>query len=454
MTKFKLNRRTMLRGLAGGSAVAVGLPALEAMLNANGNAYADGADLPCRFMTFFWADGINIDQFEPSGVGSDWNLNTEMAPLAAVKDYLNVLTGLQNPSTVGKTHHEGMTIFNGYNYIDGGGLNSDSGGPTIDQVIADRIASMTPVRAVHTQVSKRNSTDNDGGTTAIAMSHRGEPGNLVANLPQVNPQLVWDNLFGTFAEPVDTRAPRLRVIDAVREDAARVRNRLGSEDQKRLDAHLQGLDELQMKIEAATPACTLPGLPAETNTDAGNTEPITSVTQAMSELIAYAFTCDITRVATMMFKRFVSGTVFNEAGLNQGHHDYSHQAGSSGYHEGIIYQMERLAQLLEVLRNTPDVTGGNLLDSTIVYAATDVSTGWQHSISRQPIILAGHGRNYLQYPGVHYQATPWNNSLQNPNGAGSTSQALLTVLKAYDPAATTVGGGPGQSSQPISEVIA
>ena len=42
MPKFKLSRRHMLRGMMGGTAVAVGLPMLEAMLNSNGTALAGG----------------------------------------------------------------------------------------------------------------------------------------------------------------------------------------------------------------------------------------------------------------------------------------------------------------------------------------------------------------------------------------------------------------------------
>lgn len=459
MTVIKLNRhalsrRTLLRGMVAGSVVSVGLPALEAMLNENGNALADGTDLPCRFVSFYWADGINIDRFEPQQVGADWQLSEEMAPLANVKEYINILTGLQNPSTVGKTHHEGMTVFNGYNYIEKGGLSSDAGGPTIDQLIADVVSESTPVRAVHTRVSKRQSTDGDGGTTFIAMSHRGEPGNLIANTPQDNPRQVWQTLFGTFADPVDTRPPRLKVIDAIREDAARLRSKLGSEDQKRLDAHLQGVDELQTKIEAQTPSCMLAPEPTEENMDVGGEEPITSVTQAMADLIAYAFVCDITRVATVLLKHFVSATVFDEINATSIHHSSSHQQGSENYHNGIVYQMEKLAQLLETFRNTADGPTGNLLDSTIVYASTDCSTGFSHSIARQPIILAGTGRGYLANPGIHYQATPWNNNTNGPNAAGTTSAALLTCLKAFDPAADTIGGGPGQTSSVISEVIA
>jgi hypothetical protein len=52
-----LSRRAVLRGLAGGAAVTVGLPRLGGMLNGNGTAYAQGAPLPKRFGTGSGATG-------------------------------------------------------------------------------------------------------------------------------------------------------------------------------------------------------------------------------------------------------------------------------------------------------------------------------------------------------------------------------------------------------------
>lgn len=449
----RLNRRAALRGMIGGSAVMVGLPTLEIMLNSNGTAYADGGGLPLRFIAFYWADGININRFEPAQTGAAWQLSEEMQPLLPVKDYINILTGLQNHCEQKMTHHEGMTVFNGYSYTNApGGLASNSGGPTLDQLIADKIGDATTVRAIHTQVSKRLSTDGDDGTTTIAMSHRGTPGNLVTQLPQVNPQLVHQTLFGGPVETYDTRPVRQRVLNAVKEDAARLNGKLGTKDKQRLDAHLQAVSELEAKIIAAPPACEVPGVPTQTNTDVAGEEPLTAVNQAMADLIKYAFVCDLTRVATVLFKRFVSATVFDEINAGDVHHSASH-AGSETYHDGIVFQMQRLADLLLTLKETPD-GAGNLLDSTIVYASTDCSQGWTHSINRQPIILAGHGRNYLQFPGIHYQATPFSGNEGSPNGAGNTSDALLTCLRAWDETAPSIGGGAPMSTNVISDIIA
>jgi hypothetical protein len=455
MPRFQLKRRTVLRGILGGSAVAVGLPLLEAMLNTNGDAYAGGEPLPVRFMTYYWADGVNIARFEPAQTGAGWALSEQMMPLAPVQSYINICTGLRNLCSDTITHHEGMTVFNGYSFDYTDGLNTNAAGPTIDQLIADAIGDgVTPVRAVHVQVSKRSSTDGDGGTTVIAMSHRGEPGNLTANVPQTNPQDVWQTLFGNFMPPVDDKAQRTKVLDAVRADVARLKMKLGEIDKQRLDAHLQGVDELEAKIVATT-TCDLPDLPGEDNVDSAGQEPITPVTQAMGELIAYAFACDVTRVASFLFKKFVSSTVFDEINATNQHHSASHNGPDDpNYRAGVLYQMERLAQVLQIFQNTEEVNGENLLDSTIVYASTECSTGQSHAINRQPIILAGHGRGYLVNPGIHYRATAWNGSHGGPNGAGNTSDVLLACLQAFDPSATSVGGGAPQSNTPLTDIVA
>ena len=281
MRNFKLSRRRMLRGMAGGASVVVGLPLLEAMLNTHGDALAGGDRLPLRFMTWYWADGMVIDRWEPQQVGQDWQLSEQLAPLANVKDYVSAISGLQNRSNNLVTHHEGMCGLNGYDFEQAGGFNTNAGGPTIDQVIADTLEGVTPIRAAHVRVSKRDSTDGDGGTTYIAMSHRQtEDGGLVAQTPQVNPQEVWQLLFGEFVPKPDDSELRTSILDYVREDAAALKGDLGTTDKQRIDAHLEGVFELEQKILATPPSCDLPAMPTETNEDMGGIEPISAVNDA------------------------------------------------------------------------------------------------------------------------------------------------------------------------------
>jgi len=459
LRKFKLSRRTVLRGLAGGAAVSVALPPLEAMMNEHGTALASGEGLPTRFISMFWGNGVMLDRFEPSITGAGWELTEQLAPFAPVQEYVSVLTGIMNRCSDIITHHEGMTAFSGhtFNQTGGPGFASDYGGPTIDQLIADAIAARvtTPIRSMQVQCSKGFSPA-DNGTTATTISVRGEPGNLTPLYAQTSPVEVWQSIFGEFVPQPDDSALRLSILDAVRDDAERLRSRLGTRDNQRLDAHFDGLAELELKISATPPTCDLPAQPTHQNNESVNNEQLTLTNQLMSEMIAYAFVCDITRVASNLLLPLAGEAVLAESSSGSGstQHVLSHQGGEA-YHQGIVYLMERFSQTLQILAATPDFDGSNLLDSTIVYGSSDCSIGWSHSIRRQPIILAGTGRGYLVNPGIHYQAVPA--ASPNDNNApseGNMSDVLLALLQAFDPAATSIGGGAAQSNSPLTDILA
>jgi hypothetical protein len=429
----------MLKGMLGGAVAAIALPPLEAMMNSNGDAFADGSPIPKRFMTWFFGNGVRLDRFVPAATGANYPLSEELQPLLGVRDYVSVVTGCNNRCEQLITHHEGMTIFNGYTMVEVGGLYSKAGGPTIDQVIAARIASATPIPSVHVGVSKRLSIM-DGGTTMHYLSHKGtnEP-----QPPQMNPQVVWNQLFGSFTPKDDPSGPlRVSVLDAVRGNTAALRKRLGTKDNERLDAHLEGVSVLETKIKALPPVCFKPDMPDETNTDVGGVEPIIRVSEVMSDLLAYAFACDITRVASFLFVGGAAETVFDEIGQTSGHHNNTHNGNAQEeVHQAVVFTMERLAYMLQKFRDTADGMNGNILDNTIVYASSDCAEGYTHSVQQQPVILAGRGGGSLVYPGIHYNAPG-----RNP------TDLLLTCAQAFDPTITEIGAGAPYSNTPCIEV--
>ena len=72
MRRYRLPRRTLLKGLLGGTAVSVGLPALDMFLNNHGTAYADGSAFPARFGLWFWGNGVQPDRWVPETTGPGW----------------------------------------------------------------------------------------------------------------------------------------------------------------------------------------------------------------------------------------------------------------------------------------------------------------------------------------------------------------------------------------------
>src|SRR5205814_5579419 len=132
MTKRYLNRRLFLRGaLTTGAAVALPLPILDGMLNSHGTAYAAGAALPKRYLTWFFGNGIIPALWVPTMTGQNFTLSEQLAPLADVKDYLTVISGL-NQKFAGSSFHP---LGSAASTTGGGVTNSSAALPSIDQLV-------------------------------------------------------------------------------------------------------------------------------------------------------------------------------------------------------------------------------------------------------------------------------------------------------------------------------
>jgi len=386
--------------------------------------------------------------------------------LTGVQNYINVCTGLQNPNNPlvfpqsppqDQTHHNGLCVFSGHTYTDRRAeidrqFASDYGGPTIDQVIADKIGTTTALRSMQFGISKFDSPA-DGGTAGSVLSVRkletSQGSSLIPLAPVRNPVSVWQSVFGAPPAPQGVRSS---MLDFVKADLGNIRSRLGPIDKARIDAHLDGIRALERKI-AGSSSCVAPAVPTETNNEsAAVLEKISTINNIMAELCAVMFACDLTRVASVQLNTIASDSVFGElpAVDHAGSvHEFSHAVTSPGtggftaYENNVKFMLSRYADWLRVLHSHADGSD-TLLDSTIAFCSTEIAWGPNHQIARQPIILGGHGRHALRFPGIHYQAAapPATGSRNDGNGvdaAGSTSDVLFTVLKAFDPTATSVG---------------
>jgi hypothetical protein len=99
---MQLSRRTFLKGLSATGAVArVGLPPLAAMFNLNGTAYAaetasGSAAIDTRFLLWFNGNGIPERYWIPRETGPDYELTPCLEPLGKVREYVHVLSGVDN----------------------------------------------------------------------------------------------------------------------------------------------------------------------------------------------------------------------------------------------------------------------------------------------------------------------------------------------------------------------
>jgi hypothetical protein len=453
VSRFALPRRTFLRGLAG---AALKLPVLDCMLNDNGDALAQGEPLPLRFGVFFWGNGVRLDRWNPAATGAGWQLSPALQPLAPVKDYVNVCTNFEVHAAGPRGHHGGGAgMLSGVEFIplDPGNANYSSkfGGPSIDQLIVNDTSPDKPALVVG--VSKRIVTGE--GPTLNFISHRG-PDNPIA--PEYSPAALFTRLFGSFTPPdvTDPRAQlRASVLDAVKDETASLKLRLGTNDRQRLDSHLQAISELRTRILALPPvqvgACQIPEAIANTNQDIGGQEQLYTVNDLMARMVALGFACDITRSTSFMFTGSVGYTVFSDVGMTSGHHDLTHEDtpnAQDNVHATTVYTMERFKDLLVHLQNTPE-GDGNLLDRSLFLATSDVAEGLDHSNDDYPILLAGRAGGAMKFPGVHIRATTTFGIKRN------TNDVLMTILQAMGSGRASIGEGITRSTTDdvVTEVL-
>jgi hypothetical protein len=418
-----LSRRMVLRGMAAGSVVTVGLPIFECLLDDNGEAWADGEELPLRFGLWFFGNGVRLDSWLPT-VGHDWQLpgDGELAPLVEHKDYVSVVSGL-SVKTPRHAHHSGMaTICTGGPHLKIDDVRdtivSTFKYPSVDQIAADWFMQNTPTayRSLEAAVTRFRGTDE--GTTFQYLSHNGSLGGETnVNPSEESPQKFFQRLFGEETADPLIKSARASVLDAVGTQIGALQPKLGAGDRQRLEQHLESIADLERRLGAPLAECSKPDDPGEFP-DLEGKEQMAEKNVAMSDLMALALACDLTRSFSIMFSTCGSGAVMWPAGSTDGQHYMNHTEPSpwTKQHESVKFTMAQLGYFLNRLKETPE-GAQNLLDRCSILVCTEHTEGWTHSQDDMPILICGKGGGRLK-GNVHQREV-----------GGNTTKALLTALR-------------------------
>ncbi|MFO0549940.1 MAG: DUF1552 domain-containing protein [Polyangiaceae bacterium] len=443
----RIPRRRFLRGMAGGAAVAVGLPLFDFMLDDNGSALADGEAIPTRFGLWFFGNGVHLPTWTPATVGPDWTVPADnaLSALLPLKEYVSVISGL-SVMTPRHPHHSGMAaVCSGGPHLKVDDVRdtivSTFKYPSVDQVAAAYFQSEkpSPYRSLEAAVTRFRGTDE--GTTFQYLSHNGSTaGETNINPSEESPHAFFERLFnqGT-AEPLILGA-RASVLDAVSGQIADLKPRLGVKDRQRLDQHLTSISELQSRLQAPLAECSKPLDPGEFPDLAGK-EQMEEKNAMMSELMSLALACGLTRAFSIMFSTCGSGAVFWMANATDGQHYMNHTEPSpyTKQQDAVRFTMKQLAAFLTRLRDTPE-GAGNLLDHLSLFVCTEHTEGWTHSQDDLPMLLCGKGGGRLR-GNVHHR-----------DSGGNASKALLTALRGAGLPLTTFGYEAGQTSEPLTDL--
>jgi hypothetical protein len=450
MRPFRLGRRAVLRGMGAGFA-SLALPPLDAMLDNHGTAYADGAPLPKIFGVFMWPDGRKPALWDPPDTGTNWTMTPELMPLAAVRGDITVLTGF-NCKITGFVHHAGTVgMLSGAPYVVvGSGTTTTHAQATVDVIARNALGGKTALPSLEVGVDNKNYPNE--GTTGYALSHNG-PMNI--NPAIFSPAALFDKVFpgaGAGAgNPAAARAAAIAaagkksILDAVTADAADLRQRLGAGDRARLDQHLDGIRQLETRLAMpATPAAAgCPGSTARPTDPDPTSHTLTS--QAISDVLALALACDVTRVFSYKYALWHT-TTFTELtadGAKEDYHTYTHiEPGAQPLvQKHILLHMQQVAYLIAKLKAVT-VGAGTLLDQCAILFTTDVQEGLNHLTDNMPMIVAGRAGGALR-AGQHIHAM-----------GDNTSNVHLTLLQAVGAPVTSFGGGAGLSTTTVPALLA
>ena len=435
-----VSRRMFLAG----AGTVVALPFLESLLPRAARAAV--APAPKRLALFHMPCGMVLPSFTPSALGTidaNFKLSPTLSPLESVKDYLLVLSTMQNdaaqnsPFLAGQgKHSQGQaTLFTGANLQVN--VNGPQAATSLDQIYAQTLVGQTPVNSLQLGVQIQNDCDASYACQdimTISWSNATTP-----LTPQTNPQQVFDSYFATpnSAQAAQTlawrRSMRQSVLDTVSAQATSLQSKMGSNDKAKLDQYFTSVRALEVQM-SATPSVAC-GTGPRPGTFAA-TDYIGQYT-AMMDLMALAFTCDLTRSISFTFGAGHCDHNYSFLpGITDIHHSLSHNNGNTGMIAELAtieqWEMSMMARFYNTLRNTAEGTG-NVLDNTVAVTSSELADGNLHNYTDLGVLVVGKGGGFVN-TGRHVNA--------NVGGAayGDLTSLHLGVLQGLGVPVTSFGG--------------
>jgi hypothetical protein len=424
----------MLRG----AGVALALPWLQSLSPRALRAQA--AEPPRRFLPIYLPNGAH-EYWRPAaeGSGGAWKLSSVLEPFgASLKAKLTVVTNLENGS-VFKADGSGI-VEPSHSRLAGAWLTcvnaatvraelnrAEANGTSVDQVLArhDAFKGRTPIPSLQLGLSTPlSSCENEPCSSSRSVSWASSTQPMYK---RVDPLEVFNQLV-SLAPPTDPSgsaaveagkrlARNQSVLDAVLENAKRTRARLGTSDQRRMDEFLESVHSVERRVTAVSAgmgglACAsrrAPSLPkieqsalAPRQTTATYDKGLHA--DAMADLIAMAFECDVTRVISYMLEdersEFTYDHVQERAFTPEGstlkggacpeYHAAQHHTGDE-FATITWWNVGKVAELCRKLDAIEEAPGVSVLDNCVVLFGGSMQ-GSTHSANELPLALIG-GRN-------------------------------------------------------------
>ncbi len=375
-----LQRRNFLKfiGKAG-----LSLPLLQASTLGAGlilSRQAEAAGNSLRKVIFIYvpdgSPGGASSSFLPDG---NMTLKTSSLPLESVKDE--------------------CVFFKDVEIIGGGGhgltqrvLGAFASGvsASIDLALEDTVGATSPIASLRLSVRNRRSTEQTETKDPISARASWSGSSF-----QDSPQAAFETLFGSSIDSSDIGTRRNNKKLNVNEAAlAEIKTKLGSYEVQRLEQHQAAIEKLRNDLASASSStapigCGNPQFnPADLSAEEVDSN-FTNLFDLQVENALLALKCNITRVATIQLGTHQSD--FSVSGKSEAYHSAIHSGNYDAYANYRAYFSERVAHLIQRLKDTDDPAGGKMIDSTLVVQVTDMGDGGAHTGTDAPFMFAGGG---------------------------------------------------------------
>lgn len=444
MKRWRLSRRTCLKGLG----ASVALPLLEVMQPSLSRAQASVAR---RFLCVYSPNGFLMNLWTPTGTGTTWTTPPLLSSLEPYRGDFSIITGLGNyPASIaqqfGGSHTRGCaSLLTAAPIPDNGSeIQNDI---SLDQVIAGAIGQTTKFPSIQVGSRQSSQTGNCEDQYSCAFNNNiSWSGPTTPLNKQTNPRDIFDRLF---ADGVPAPMPGVvdntylyqhSILDVVADRAEILRMRVGTTDRLKLDEYFDAVRNVEQRIsllvDGTVPPvqCTI-GEPPPSNQD--EELPFGQHLDLISDLVALAFQCDVTRVATFMFEHSFSDTRSFDflPGVTSRHHEVTHSDAADQEEQINRFYVERFAYLMSKLKAMPE-GDSTVLNNSLTYFTSEFGNGHAHDFRNAAMLVAGTAGGRLK-PGVHVEYPLAEGEGTGADGRGNPDDTQLaalhlTTLHAFD----------------------
>ncbi len=450
MGKFRLNRRTVLRGAG---SIAIALPWLEVM-GEQKVAHAQAAGDAKRFLSVYTPGGTVAENFWPTGSEAAPVFGSILAPLEPLKSKILALEGLDYKCKAGEQHQAGIIAFLTGSKQDGS-PNNYSSYASIDQVIASKISKGIKAKPSLLMAVRWATGKSKGQLHPINSMNFEDTPQKTPISPLLDPVAIYNELFGNLepggAPAADARmARRKSVLDFVDKRYVSLAAKLGASDKTRLEDHLSKIRDIELGLDKGVVGGGVCRQPTKVDTtgynpttglnsndvggilDVSTDNLIPTAGKLMMDMMVMAFACDITAVGSFQWTDTEAKHTFpwlNVDGkvLSEHHHFYQHDGGYKPIELTEIYKWysEMHFYLLDAMQKV-DMGGHTLLDESVVVFGSELAHPPAHTATSLPFLLAGGGGGLTGGRHLNY-------------GGRSHNDLLVAILNLFGDARTSYG---------------